>query len=106
MVQARNVFDNDEEFMRLRSAVMSAISEFSESRDGNVTYGEIMFVLESLVDELRTRCEDHAPSDEDVLLEKMTRVSQVRGVLGKALSLLVEKGILSEDELRLLAGAK
>ena len=105
MLEARNVFESDEEFTRLRGAVMGAIDEFSRSRGGNVTYGEIMFVLEAIIDDLRKRCGDSAEADEPIAIKKMTRVSQVRSILARMLSLLAEKGILSEEEeSRLLSG--
>ena len=104
MVEAKNVFDSEEEFMRLKGAVMAVIEEFAESRGGNVTYGEMMFVLESIVDELGQRCEASA-SAEPTSIEKITRVSQVRGVLARMLHLLTEKGIINkEDESQLVSG--
>lgn len=104
MVEARNVFDSEEEFNRLRDTVMSAIDDFSESRGGNVTYGEIMFVLESIIESFRQRCEGPDDDSGPQSLEGMTRVSQLRGVLGRTLLLLIEKGIISrEEEIHLLS---
>lgn len=105
MVEARNVFDSEEEFTRLRGAVMAAIEEFAESRGGNVTYGEMMFVLESIIDELGQRCEGNASGAAPTSIEKMTRVSHVRGVLARTLHLLTEKGIISKkEESQLISG--
>ena len=98
MVEARNVFDSEEEFNRLRDTVMSAIDDFSESRGGNVTYGEIMFVLESIVESFRQRCEGPDDGAEPTSIQDMTRVSQIRAVLGRTLQLLLEKGIISREE--------
>ena len=84
---------------------MATIDEFSESRGGNVTYGEIMFVLESIIDELGARCESSDLQDGPTPVDKMTRVSQIRGVMAKTLHLLTEKGIISkEEEAQLVSG--
>ncbi len=105
MVEARNVFDSDEEFMRLRGAVMAAIDEFAESRGGNVTYGEMIFVLEAVTDEFRQLCEDPASAEEPTSIDKMVHASQIRGVLTRILRLLAEKGIISiEEESQLVSG--
>ncbi len=106
MVEARNVFDSEEEFTRLRGAMMSTIDGFAVSRGGNVTYGEIMFVLESIIDELSTHCKSPDSEGKRPSIEKMTRVSQIRGVMARALHLLTEKGIISnEEEVQLVSGA-
>ena len=106
MVEARNVFDSEEEFNRLRDIVMSAIDDFSESRGGNVTYGEIMFVLESMIEGFRRRCEGPEDDAEPKSLDDMTRVSQIRGVLSRTLQLLLEKGIISTEEERHLLSSR
>jgi len=98
MVETINVFDSEEEFAHLRGAVMSTIEEFSAGRGGNVTYGEIMFVLQSIIDEFEQRCENHASPDGPTSIDKMTRVSHIRGVLSRTVRLLTEKGIISKDE--------
>ncbi|MBN2209603.1 MAG: hypothetical protein JW759_09960 [Candidatus Coatesbacteria bacterium] len=104
MVETRNVFDSEQEFNQLRDALMSAIDGFSESRGGNVTYGEIMFVLEAIIDEFGQRCEDSGGAPTSI--DKMTRVAHVRGVLARTLCLLTEKGIISkEEEAQLVSGA-
>lgn len=105
MVEARNVFDSEEEFNRLRDTIMAAIDDFSDSRGGNVTYGEIMFVLESIVESFRQRCEGPDDDQTPESLSGITRLSQLRAVLGKTLELLVEKGIVSrEEETHILSG--
>jgi len=49
----KNVFDDQNEFNKLNDLVLGAIQEFSSYRKGNLTYGEIMFVLECILDSLR-----------------------------------------------------
>ena len=42
----KNVFDDQNEFNKLNDLILGAIQDFSNYRKGNLTYGEIMFVLE------------------------------------------------------------
>ena len=56
----RNVFDNQAEFDKLNNLILGAIEEFSKYRQGNLTYGEIMFVLESVLDRMRNTSEGEA----------------------------------------------
>ena len=41
----KNVFDDQNEFNKLNDLLLGAIQDFSNYRKGNLTYGEIMFVL-------------------------------------------------------------
>ncbi|MBD3241616.1 MAG: hypothetical protein GF331_13585 [Chitinivibrionales bacterium] len=56
----KNVFDDQEEFNKLNDLILGAIQEFSNYRQGNLTYGEIMFVLECVLDSLRGTSEKEA----------------------------------------------
>jgi len=97
MVETRNIFDNEEEFKRLYDAVMGAVEAFCNARGGNVTYGEIIFVLESIVEELGRRC-DREGQRPVGSIEEMKRVPQLGGVVSRMLRLLMEKGIISSEE--------
>lgn len=55
-----NVFDDKEEFNKLNGLFLQAIEEFKEYRKGNVTYGEIMYVMECVLDSLRNVSEKDA----------------------------------------------
>ena len=106
MFEPRNVFDNEEEFQRLRDAINAAVDDFSKSRGGNVTYGEVMFVLESIIGELSAACDGQKAESTPQSIDEMTRVTQIRGVLSRMLSLLKEKGIISDEEEVFLASSE
>ena len=56
-VSYRNVFDDKDEFDRLQDLLLGAIHRFSEYRRGNVTFGEIMYVMECVRDSFRAKSE-------------------------------------------------
>jgi len=56
----KNVFDDQNEFNKLNDLILAAIQDFSNYRKGNLTYGEIMFVLECVLDSLRGASEKDA----------------------------------------------
>lgn len=56
----KNVFDDQDEFNKLNDMILGAIQQFSDYRQGNLTYGEIMFVLECVLDSLRGTSEKEA----------------------------------------------
>ena len=49
----KNVFDDKNEYNKLKEFIVGGISQFSEYRKGNLTYGEIMYVMECVLDEFR-----------------------------------------------------
>ena len=59
----RNVFDDPNEFSKLQDLVLGAIQEFSDYRKGNLTYGEIMFVMECILDNMRSGSEKDAQAN-------------------------------------------
>ena len=63
----RKVFDDSNEFNKLHDLILGAIQEFSNYRQGNLTYGEIMFVMECILDNLRSG------SERDLLMKIMTK---------------------------------
>ena len=103
-----NVFDDQNEFNKLNDLILSAIQEFANYRKGNLTYGEIMFVMECILDSMRTSSEKDAstattlkgtsnPPTFSSLLKSFSRLTEV----------LVKKSvILSEDENYILHGEK
>ena len=53
MESFKNVFDDPEELEKLKGFILEGIQKFSAYRNGNLTYGEIMFVLECVLDSMR-----------------------------------------------------
>jgi len=62
----KNVFDNQDEFNKLHDLILGAIQNFSEYRQGNITYGEIMFVMECVLDNLRNSSEQDLQSKKTI----------------------------------------
>ena len=57
MEALRNVFDNKDEFEKLKAFILEGVAKFSEYRSGNLTYVEIMYVMECVLDSLRNTSE-------------------------------------------------
>jgi hypothetical protein len=102
----KNVFDDSAEFSKLNDLVLGAIQEFTEYRQGNLTYGEIIYVLECILDSLRETSEKEAMKTRitkrfgetpsfSLLLASHSRLVEV---------LLKKKLISTEDELYVLYG--
>ena len=58
----KNVFDDKNEFNKLQDFILEGIQHFSEYRKGNLTYGEIMYVMECVLDTFRGTSEKDAKS--------------------------------------------
>ncbi|MDR3011696.1 MAG: hypothetical protein LBU70_00580 [Chitinispirillales bacterium] len=56
----KNVFDDKQEFEKLHDLIIGAVQEFSVYRDGSLTYGEIMYVMECILDNMRGTSEKDA----------------------------------------------
>lgn len=98
MIDRVNIFDNEEEFDKLYSMIIDTIEEYTESRKGNITIGEIMFVLESVLSELREKMEQDTKSiDADWMSGNIT-FARLITILGKVMKLLEQKGIITEEE--------
>ncbi|MBD3390693.1 MAG: hypothetical protein GF418_01580 [Chitinivibrionales bacterium] len=103
----RNVFDDQDEFNKLNDLILGAIQEFSSYRQGNLTYGEIMFVMECILDSLRGSSEKDAKAaqvDTKGFGETPT-FSTLMAVTSRLVERMVKKGVLaSEDESYILHG--
>jgi len=98
MIKTDNIFDNEEEFEKFYSMIVETIEEYTESRKGHVTMGEIMFVLESVLSELREKMEQET-SDADIeWIHGNISFTRTVTILGKILKILEQKGIISEEE--------
>ena len=80
MEKLKNVFDSDDEFNSLKGSILEGVKKFSQYRNGNVTYGEIMYVMECILDEMRDTS------------EKEVKKLRIKGV-GKPISFSVLMGI-------------
>ncbi|OGJ86491.1 MAG: hypothetical protein A2487_14875 [Candidatus Raymondbacteria bacterium RifOxyC12_full_50_8] len=104
MEALRNVFDDKEEFGKLRGFILEGIQKFSEYRKGNLTYGEIMYVMECVLENLRSTSETEGKKNVKSFGKAVTFTSLLQ-VTGRAVERLVKKGLLSSsDEAYILHG--
>ncbi len=102
-----NVFDSQEEFDKLNDMILGGIQEFAAYRKGNLTYGEIMFVLESVLDKMRNTSEKDASTNRIKGLKETPTFSSLYLLMGRLVETLVRnKVIKSEDENFILRGEK
>jgi hypothetical protein len=95
----KNVFDDQNEFNKLNDLVLGAIQEFSSYRKGNLTYGEIMFVLECVLDSLRGASEKDAQSGTKIKgLNEAPSFSTLLSITSRLVEVLVKKGSVSSSE--------
>lgn len=95
----KNVFDDQNEFNKLNDLILGAIQEFSDYRQGNLTYGEIMFVLECVLDSLRGTSEKEAHAA--ARLRGMTEAPSFTTLLTAVTRLvetMVKKGVITSSE--------
>ena len=102
----RNVFDDPAEFQKLNNLLLGAIEEFTEYRDGNVTYGEIMYVMECILDSLRNTSEQEAQKSKySKSLGETPSFSHLLAVNSRMVETLLKKKLLdTDDELYILYG--
>jgi hypothetical protein len=98
MIETINIFDNEDEFEKLYAAIVETIEDYTETRKGNVTIGEIMFVLESILSELREKMEQETDNVDVEWIHGNISFSRTITILGKILKILEQKGIISEEE--------
>jgi hypothetical protein len=104
----KNVFDDQNEFNKLNDLILGAIQEFSNYRKGNLTYGEIMFVLECVLDSLRGASEKDAQVSAKIKgLNEAPSFSTLLSITSRLVEVLVKKGVVSTgDEGFILHGDK
>jgi hypothetical protein len=102
----RNVFDDQEEFNKLNDLVLGAIQEFSDYRKGNLTYGEIMFVMECVLDSLRGSSEKDVKATHPIKgLGQAPTFSTLLSITSRLVERLVKKGVIAtQDESFILHG--
>jgi hypothetical protein len=104
----KNVFDDQNEFNKLNDLVLAAIQEFSNYRKGNLTYGEIMFVLECVLDSLRGASEKDAQATSKIKgLNEAPSFTTLLSITSRLVEALVKKGVIGTgDEAFILHGDK
>jgi hypothetical protein len=95
----KNVFDDKAEFDKLQTLLHEAIAGFSEYRQGNLTYGEVMYVMECTLDELRTRSEQDAKTRFSIKgLREAPSFGLLMSITGRMVETMAKKGIISSGE--------
>ncbi len=95
----KNVFDDQNEFNKLYENILGAIQEFSNYRKGNLTYGEIMFVMECILDNLRSSSEKNAKeSAQAKKLQNVTSFTSLLSTTSRLVESLIKKGVISSDD--------
>jgi hypothetical protein len=102
----KNVFDDQNEFNKLNDLILGAIQEFSDYRKGNLTYGEIMFVLECVLDSLRGSSEKDAQAGARIKgLTEAPTFTTLLHISSRLVETMVKKGIItSSDEAYIIHG--
>ena len=102
----RNVFDDQEEFNKLNDLILGAIQDFSTYRQGNLTYGEIMFVMECILDSMRGSSEKDVKSTHPIKgLGQAPTFKTLLSITSRLVERLVKKQVIgSEDEAFILHG--
>lgn len=102
----RNVFDDQNEYNKLNDLILGAIQAFSDYRQGNLTYGEVMFVLECVLDTLRGQSEKDAKTVQNIKgLDEAPSFKKLLGINARLVEVMVKKGFINtEDEAFILHG--
>jgi hypothetical protein len=102
----RNVFDDQDEFNKLNDLILAAIQDFSAYRQGNLTYGEIMFVMECILDSLRGSSEKDAKTTRTIKgLGDAPSFKTLLSITSRLVERMVKKQVISaEDEAFVLHG--
>jgi hypothetical protein len=95
----RNVFDDPKEFNKLNDLILGAIQQFSEYRQGNLTYGEIMFVMECILDTMRGSSEKDAQANHIIKgLHEAPTFTSLLNVTSRLIETMLKKGIINSAE--------
>jgi len=94
-----NVFDDKKEYDKFYSLITKAIQDFAGYREGRLTYGEVMFVLESILDDMRRSSENRAKIHKIENMKDAPTFTNMMQVTAKLLDILNSKDIVTSDEL-------
>lgn len=94
----RNVFDDPNEFNKLHDLILESIQEFSDYRQGNLTYGEIMFVMECILDTMRGGSEKDAQNTKIKGLNEAPTFTTLLTMTSRLVETMLKKGLISSGE--------
>jgi len=93
----RNVFDDQNEFNKMHDLILGAVQEFSVYREGNLTYGEIMFVMECILDNMRGTSEKEAIG-KNIAGMQSPSFTTLLSVMSRLVETMVKKGMVGSSE--------
>ncbi len=103
MDNLRNVFDSKEEFEKLRGLILDGIQKFSDYRKGNMTYGEVMYVMECVLDSLRSSSEKQVKKPRG--FNRDISFTTLFEITNRMVERMIKKGLVdSSDEKFILHG--
>ncbi len=95
----KNVFDDKAEFDKLKGLLLGAVQDFTDYRQGNLTYGEILYVMECVLDSLRETSEKEAlKSQFSKKYGERPSFTQLLATHSRLVETLLKKGALSSEE--------
>jgi hypothetical protein len=91
---------------KLKDFILGGISQFSDYRKGNLTYGEIMYVMECVLDEFRGQSEKDARSLSKIKgLKDAPSFTTLLSIMSRLVETMVKKGMVgSREEAYILHG--
>ncbi len=106
MQSYHNVFDDQNEFNKLNDLILGAIQEFSDYRKGNLTYGEIMFVMECILDSMRSSSEKDVKKAQNIKgIVEAPSFSLLLSIMSRLVETMVKQNIINaKDEDFILHG--
>ncbi len=95
----KNVFDDPNEFNKLHDLILGSIQEFSDYRKGNLTYGEIMFVMECILDNFRGGSEKDAQAFSKIKgLNEAPTFTTLLSMTSRLVETMLKKGLINSTE--------
>jgi hypothetical protein len=95
----KNVFDDKNEFNKLQELILGGVQQFSEYRKGNLTYGEIMYVMECVLDTFRGQSEKDASARSAIKgLNEAPTFTTLLSITSRLVETLVKKGTIKSNE--------
>ena len=95
----KNVFDDKNEFNKMQEMILGGIQQFSEYRKGNLTYGEVMYVMECVLDTFRGHSEKDAKARSAIKgLKEAPSFTTLLSIMARLVEALVKRGTIGSGE--------
>jgi hypothetical protein len=95
----KNVFDDKNEYNKLQDLILGSVQQFSEYRKGNLTNGEVMYVMECVLDTLRGQSEKDVKTRAGIKgLKEAPSFKSLFSITARLVETMVKKGTISSAE--------